>query len=177
LAAHPLTFLFFLIFHREAQHSAQSVWPFGPAQPTTPSFLFRPESLAPAQLAYRPAQPTRLIFPARLPPLAISSRAMCRRRPPSRTRVKSYKSVRSSTSSSPSRRHRPVSTSLLTPSKPTGIKTPPPPAASLPPPRPYKTCPHPGQLHRAHPRSPIFTCSPRAPRTLSVASSPPLHPR
>jgi hypothetical protein len=53
LAANPLTFLFFLIFHREAHHSTQSVRPFGPAQPTTPSFLSRPERLTPAQLAYR----------------------------------------------------------------------------------------------------------------------------
>jgi hypothetical protein len=75
LTAHLLTFLFFFIFHHKAHNSAQSIRPFGPAQPTTPSFLSRPESLAPVQLAYRPAQPTRPIFPARLPPLAVSNRA------------------------------------------------------------------------------------------------------
>jgi hypothetical protein len=75
MAAHPLTFVFFLIFHREAHHSTQSVRPFGPTQPTTPSFLSWPESPAPAQLANRPAQPTGPIFLDRLPPLVVSSYA------------------------------------------------------------------------------------------------------
>jgi hypothetical protein len=75
LAAHPLTFLFFFIFHNEAHHSTQPVRPFGPAQPTTPSFLSQPESLASDQLAYQPTQPTGPVFPAHLPPLVVSSRA------------------------------------------------------------------------------------------------------
>jgi hypothetical protein len=60
----------------------------------------------------------------------------------------------------------------LTPSKPIGIKTPPPPTVSPPPhclPGPIKCALAPGQLHHAHPHSPLFTSSPRAPRIPSTA--------
>jgi hypothetical protein len=63
--------------------------------------------------------------------------------------------------------HRPVSSSLLTPSKQTRSTTPPPPAASPPPhhlPGPIKRTPASASLHRTH-------CSP--PSLYSV--SPPLH--
>jgi hypothetical protein len=106
--------------------------------------------------------------------------AMCRRRPPSRTRVKSNRSVGSSPSSLPSRRCCQVSSSPLTLSKPIGIKTPPLPAASPTPhclPGPIKRAPALGQLHHAHPHSPLFTSSPRAPRTPSTALLPPVLPR
>jgi hypothetical protein len=52
-----------------------------------------------------------------------------------------------------------------------GIKTPLPPASSPPPdrlPGPIKRAPAPGLLHRVNPHSPLFTSSPRAPRTLSA---------
>jgi hypothetical protein len=103
----------------------------------------------------------------------VRHRAMRRRVPPSRTQVKSSRSVGLSPSCSSLRRRCPISNSPLTPSKPMGIRTPPLPAASPPPhclPSPIKCAPAPGQLHQAHPDSPLFTSSPRAPRIPSVAA-------
>jgi hypothetical protein len=54
-----------------------------------------------------------------------------------------------------------------------GIKTPPLPTASPPPHNllgPIKRDPAPGQLNCIHPRSPLFTSSPRVPRTLSATT-------
>jgi hypothetical protein len=151
LAAHPLTFL--LIFHREDHHSAQSVRPFGPSQPTAPS---RPKSLAPTRVASQSRGSQRPPGHPLPPPddcataacLAITAVQRALRSPPP-WEPSVAKPLHSQN------RHRPFN-SYSSPSHNRRLqfthRWPPFPFASRPPPRPYKRHPRVLSSPRIHPQ-------------------------